>query len=60
MSRIPESQMTYSPMTILNIPVTHFLKLWMGNTIMVGSLSQYPLLVSDEIARVDKGNIWTT
>ena len=41
----------------LNIPVTHFLKLWMGNTRMVGSLSQDPGLVSDEIIRVDKGNI---
>ena len=47
--------MMSSPVTRLNIPFTHSLKLWMGKTGISVSLSQYPGLVSNEFTRIDKG-----
>ena len=54
MPRRLESLMTSSPMTRLNISFTHSLKSWMGKTGMSGFLSQYPGLVSNEFANIDK------
>ena len=54
LSRIPESRMMSSTATRLNIPVTHSRKSWMENTRTIGSLSRDPVLVSNEINKIDK------
>ena len=56
MLRIIDSQMTSSPVTRLNIPVTHSLKSWMWKTGMGGYWSQDPGLVSDYFTSIGKGN----
>ena len=43
-----------STVTRLNIPVTHLLKLWMENRRTIGSWSQYPGLVINEINNIGK------
>ena len=50
-----ESQMMSSPATRLDIPVTHSLKSWMGNTGISWSWSRDPVLVSNEFTKNDKG-----
>ena len=45
-------------MTRINHSVTHLLKSWMGNKIMIGSLSRDPGLVSDEMTKTEKGKKW--
>ena len=58
MSIILESQMISSPVTRLNITVTHSLQSLMGNTSIIGSWSRDSGLVSDEITKIDKGKKW--
>ena len=41
-------------MTILNITVMHSWKLWMGNMKIIGSWSQDPGLVSNDITNIEK------
>ena len=40
--------------TILNITVTHLQNLWTDNTRMIGYWSRDPLLVSNEINKIEK------
>ena len=48
--------MISSPVTRLNIPVTHLLKLWMGKTGISGYRSQDAGLVGHEFTKIDKLN----
>ena len=41
-------------MTRINIPVTHLRKSWTGKIRTIGSLSQDPGLVSDDITNIEK------
>ena len=45
-------------MTRVNIPVTHLLNLWMGNTIIIETWSQDTGLVSDNITKIEKVKKW--
>ena len=54
MLRRQESHITSSPMTRLNIPVTHSLKSWMRKTGMSKSWSKYPGLVSNGFTKIGK------
>ena len=52
LSRILESHMMSSSVTILNVTVTHLLSCWMVKSGIIGSWSRDPVLVSNQITNI--------